>query len=208
MNAPASRRLALAAALAGLGSLGAASAQAAAPLLDPTELSMAVMPTTLIDSGGGDKYTLYADTGEPDLTPVVKAGEIRLKVAPAPIPTPGRSRFVMRIYAQDQAESALNISFVVTRQRCMLTTIDLALNQGSEMGRVVEITPLLLVEPPLKLPRMGDTSRVCTGDGASLAIYFSSPSFDMVQMTAITRNHANHSAAAHFLMLPLPTSKF
>ena len=95
--------------------------------------------------------------------------------------------------------AVMSIDLLVTDRRCMLTSVDPALAQSSQLGRLIEITPVLqdiavidisgigaYRESSMGPSQLASPSSVCTNDTGQLSIDFSAPAFGMVQMTVIS----------------------
>jgi len=179
---------------------------AAAPLRDLESLPVRILAGALEASGAaGGQYGLSAYTGGTGMQAIPNRADVSLLPIDGRRALPGLPRFLLRLHARDAPPTTLEINLTATNTRCMLTTIDPALNQASRPGRLLTITPRLLPSDAGKLPRLGARSSICGSDAGALTVYFSPPSFDMVEMTVVSTDATGYGSAASFITLPLPT---
>jgi len=189
------------------GTLAAPAGAVAAPLRDLDWLPVLIVPGSFGMPDTDGRYWISADTGLAGMQPIQQVSAVHLWPSDGPRALPGRTRFTLRLHARDTPPAELLVNITATNQRCLLTAIDPVLNQASLSGRLVQITPRLTLSDRTKMPQMGSTSSLCTGEAGRMTIFFSPPSFDMVEMVAVSNDPIRgYGVAAQFVMLPLPTS--
>lgn len=154
------------------------------PVLDT--LSVEVVANQFVGAGNGDQFALSGLTADKGyqaagLTPT----SMTLKSLTSTLRSPNESRFALVALAKDHGNALMMISLIATTRRCLLTAIDPLLNQANETGRVIEVTSTMLQVRP-SLPPISTPATLCTMDSGKLALHFSTPGFDMVQLTAIS----------------------
>lgn len=190
----------------------AAGIQAQAQLLPVLQtLPVTVIAGNFVDAGDGQKNSVsgltlglnyaHADSSSVDMN--------LMNTAPAIVYD--QSRFLLYAVSQGSSSTAntvMMIHLTATTRRCLLTTFDPVLAQANEPGRVIEVRSVLLHNPP-KYHEVDNPVTLCTADSGKLALYFSKPGFDMVQLTAVsygTPSGKLRSMNTQSVMLYFPTA--
>ncbi|MGI4779678.1 MAG: hypothetical protein ACRYGA_16450 [Janthinobacterium lividum] len=139
-------------------------------------------------------------------TPVV----MNLKNVASPGRSPTESHFILGASDSGESKNLMAIDMIATNQRCLLTTIDPVLAQYNESGRIIMINSILIRRRPL-LDIASTPISVCTMESGKLFLSFSTPTFDMVQVTAVsfgTPSSVLRSMNSQSAMLYFPFVKF
>jgi hypothetical protein len=193
------------AALIGLATVAGAFALArnadAAALPELRVIPVTVSPQSFIGAAASGRYVVSAGSS----INITETTTVQLEKQAVPGTASGEGHFFIQAMDRRVIDmgggtiSVVNIDLFVTDRRCMLTSVDPALAQSSQLGRLIEITPVLqdltvivipdttgYIERSLGPSQLASPSSVCTNDSGQLSIDFSAPAFGMVQMTVIS----------------------
>jgi hypothetical protein len=174
-------------------------------------LPVSIIAGNFVGAGKSRQFGLggfTADRGWVDAgaTPI----DMNLRNVTAANRTPDESHFILSASDNGESKAHLMINLIATNRRCLLTTIDPVLNQANLAGRLIQVRSTLLRPRPV-LSKDQSFSELCTMDSGKLALYFSTPSFDMLRLTAVsygTPSSVLRTMASQSVMFYLPFVKF